>query len=505
MKSNIKSLLKYIPIIGICVSLMSCDSTSITNDLLPEPQIKAGVVKIYGKLNDPMTKIPSLILRFENPVTADESIIETKVEQDGSFYFEAPIECSTVFSSIYSPGGHGGVLIELSADEDIRINLKLGNTGKIKIEDVSGNSLLTNQDKENIGDVLVKYATYRYDMEPILKMTPEEYALFEMNMMKTRTDYAMKGANFSNAGNYFILNALKLFHLRGALLLYKERVEMLFKGKYDLGNWSPCEPDIKYYSFLKSFDLNNPLYLYNSDYPITMQRLLSAKALNISPISETPVNEWLEEVKAILAELMGFNSGQFYDMLAAHAYAKQFIDELNPLSDKQKENILCYFGDGEIAKILLRKNEQIVGLATKQNAVIINHTPAVSKEKLMDGILSNYKGKGVVVDFWATWCSPCVDAMKQMDVIKSQLKDNDIVFVYITNESSPKELWNQKIKSIFGEHYYVNSEEWDYLLALFDFSSIPTHLFFDAHGLLKEKITGYPGNIEMQKRIEELL
>ena len=47
---------------------------------------------------------------------------------------------------------------------------------------------------------------------------------------------------------------------------------------------------------------------------------------------------------------------------------------------------------------------------------------------------------------------------------KGQLKDKGVVFVYITNGSSPQELWNKKINSIPGEHYYIKADEWDYLM-----------------------------------------
>mgnify|MGYP003463977308 CR=1 FL=1 len=45
-----------------------------------------------------------------------------------------------------------------------------------------------------------------------------------------------------------------------------------------------------------------------------------------------------------------------------NAYGRQLIDEAKPLTEKQKKNIAEYWKDGEIAKILLRKN----GLIAKQ-------------------------------------------------------------------------------------------------------------------------------------------
>ena len=41
-----------------------------------------------------------------------------------------------------------------------------------------------------------------------------------------------------------------------------------------------------------------------------------------------------------MTDLIGSDTGIFYELLAVNAYAKQFINELKPLSEKQSEAIL---------------------------------------------------------------------------------------------------------------------------------------------------------------------
>lgn len=88
---------------------------------------------------------------------------------------------------------------------------------------------------------------------------------------------------------------------------------------------------------------------------------------------------------------------------------------------------------------------------------------------------------------------------------KREMRGKEIVFVYITNTSSPKKLWEEKINGIGGEHYYLTQEEWESVMDSLDFDAIPTYLFYNADGVLKEKVTAYPGSEKMQRMIEELL
>jgi hypothetical protein len=90
------------------------------------------------------------------------------------------------------------------------------------------------------------------------------------------------------------------------------------------------------------------------------KEILKNKTLALPEIADRDVSSWLASVKAILSGLVGFKDGQYYDILAANAYGRQLIQEGRPLTEKQKKNISDYWKEGEIAKILLRKNQVVV-------------------------------------------------------------------------------------------------------------------------------------------------
>jgi len=52
--------------------------------------------------------------------------------------------------------------------------------------------------------------------------------------------------------------------------------------------------------------------------------------------------------------------------------------------------------------------------------------------------MADIKGKVVFLNFWATWCPPCVDEMPSIQRLHEKLKDEGVVFVCISNEETSK-------------------------------------------------------------------
>ena len=482
----------------------------------------SGRATVTGKFTDHLlgaqNKTYSVItILVPNIILGGMTEYQTTVEPDGSFSMEIPI-VSPAYAEVGVDLEKYDNYILISPGKTISLDLFMDEAGRLSLHGLKGIELKM-EDLKNIGNVgnKVRIAAMEGLNSPKLTFssTPKAYADSMLIRMEKDFEIIYKDSVLSENHKKLYRNSLAQFYLN-LFFEYEDNMRLRYINQQDekedmTETFVPQKPDKSYYSFLKHFDLNNPPQLTDMYYPVNLRLILSQTELNIPNIGDTQISEWLNEVKLILSELTGIDSGLFYDMLVAEAYINQFRNDLNPLSERQKENILNYFSNPSFADILFAENKKIVLRLmqierNKNTNVIVNETPSVEKGELLDAIISRYKGKVVLIDFWATWCAPCMQAMEEMKSIKEEMKDKNISFVYITYISSPKGLWEKKIQEIGGEHYYLSVKEWEniYSSKIYGFKGIPTYLLIDSSGILKNKISGYPGNEKMQAMIEKL-
>ena len=157
----------------------------------------------------------------------------------------------------------------------------------------------------------------------------------------------------------------------------------------------------------------------------------------------------------------------------------------------------------EIHSYVYAKNEQQIAEELAGNeSVFFKKYDGVAPENILQTILDKYKGKAVLIDMWETWCGPCRAGHKAMAPMKEQMKGQNVQFVYIASPSSPSTTWQEMIKDIDGDHYYLTEEQNHYILQHYESSGIPTYAIYDTKGHQTYKSIGFPGNDVIRKELE---
>ncbi len=475
------------------------------------PTIVAGKSKITGVIKNltPFTRDSIFVhLTVPNPISGETIKYKAIVDQSGKFAIDAEVETNNTLISLYTSINPSKYLfIKLTNGGITHIDITYN--AKNQIDTIRVKPSMHQKDIVNGMEVFGKIISHKSGRKPqsLYNETPDYFLNYAKTILLERLEILKSNTDISEEFKEILAKDFHLFLYKSHVFNYEDEMILNYRntneGKSDKTDF--IKIDRTYYRFLKDFNLNDPQYLNTPTFLEFQKEILRNEILNLPLIEENDIPSWLSNVKATLSDLVGFNDGQYYDILAANAYARQLNEELRPLSKKQKENISNYWKNGEIVKILFKKNQQVVELDRFKAPVVLNDVSSVSNEKLIATILSKYKNKVVFIDLWATWCGPCLDAMQRFRNTKNQFKDKDIVFVYLTNASSPKKLWEEKIKGIGNEHYYLTDTQWEYIMNKFEFEGIPSYLLYDKSGKLINKFTAFPENEKVREIINSLL
>ncbi|QUL53501.1 redoxin domain-containing protein [Paenibacillus tritici] len=116
--------------------------------------------------------------------------------------------------------------------------------------------------------------------------------------------------------------------------------------------------------------------------------------------------------------------------------------------------------------------------------------------------LSDYRGKRVIVNLWATWCSPCIAEMPHLQSFYSDYQDEglELIAINLTESEAKQEDIHQfidKYQLTFPIVFDKGSEVAD----LYQVTTIPTTFILNSKGEIEQKIVG-PMTYEI---IEELM
>jgi thiol-disulfide isomerase/thioredoxin len=118
---------------------------------------------------------------------------------------------------------------------------------------------------------------------------------------------------------------------------------------------------------------------------------------------------------------------------------------------------------------------------------------------------SNFKGKAVLIDVWATWCGPCLREAPYWDSLKLKYKDAPIEFISISIDEN-KSAWEKYLAKKGNADHYLAPGAWDSELCKnYLIKGIPQFIFINAAGKIISSNAPLPSDPKLTRLIDEEL
>lgn len=122
--------------------------------------------------------------------------------------------------------------------------------------------------------------------------------------------------------------------------------------------------------------------------------------------------------------------------------------------------------------------------------------------------LSSLRGKTVFIDFWSTWCGPCVGSFPGMQKAVNYYKnDSSVVFLFVHSyERIPNAA--QEVKKYISDKKYTFDVYMDLnspVAKSFKVTNLPTKLIIDKNGIVKVRSVGFLAENEAIEEVREMI
>ncbi|MCS6802076.1 MAG: TlpA disulfide reductase family protein [Chloroflexota bacterium] len=149
----------------------------------------------------------------------------------------------------------------------------------------------------------------------------------------------------------------------------------------------------------------------------------------------------------------------------------------------------------------LPRDAPVTALDTSATARVNDPAPLFTARTLQGEAvnLANYRGKLVILNFWASWCGPCRSEMPAIEAASIRYRDAGVVFlgVNVQEASATVTAFVDEFKLTFPILLDPNGA----ISAVYRVRSLPTTFFIDRDGILREQFTGEMNASVIDRRV----
>ena len=104
--------------------------------------------------------------------------------------------------------------------------------------------------------------------------------------------------------------------------------------------------------------------------------------------------------------------------------------------------------------------------------------------------LADYRGSGLIVNFWATWCAPCVKEMPALDRLAREVKNDGLIVLALSADREGAPVVRKFYDKNGIEHLPVAIDRISRVARALDVGGLPTTVMFDADGREVGRVVG---------------
>lgn len=169
------------------------------------------------------------------------------------------------------------------------------------------------------------------------------------------------------------------------------------------------------------------------------------------------------------------------------------IEKAKQTKSRKKRNRLI-FRSSILVILLAAVVFALVSNFTKDRTVVAVGDQAPDFQLMkMDGsgekvTLSDLEGKGVMINFWATYCGPCKEEMPYMESLYKKYKNKGIEILAVSVDST--DLVVNRFVDDYGLSFPIMRDRNSQVMELYDVTDLPTSYFVSPEGEVIHKVSG---------------
>lgn len=333
------------------------------------------------------------------------------------------------------------------------------------------------------------------------KLTEPEYVKQKQIEMKAELERLQKYAKEYKAPEAFITWAKNdIIYYSGYITCFT-----LLSSKRDFNRH-----DSTLVNYFRSIPLNSSSAIHNSKYYMFMEMITGGLQItvNVNSIYEKEKKEnGLNAMPLYMRLIEKYGSGRAKDLMYYNIATGASLPRIEPYKNAIEKKITDSYIRNEYFKTLSSKEKPF------QAVNILDKIKAQSKDSLITkrilDILNKYKDRYVFIDFWGSWCAPCMGEMPHYPELMTQVKDLPVSFLFMSADTPQEKV--DKMKETFpadAEFINLSSNETKILNNAFGFHSYPSHFLLapgsiTANMKLGGILSGDVLGAHAQKRIRE--